>query len=273
MWAIRAHFNTSAREAITESAYRERQQEDARELLPIDECATILAEEHHTWDDADCEIDEAGERCATDEAWYRVRDQKVAELRRLVAAGTLVGKGKGRRMKIACGSFYGWLGQQVPVVPELGIGFDVRPDDREREVARARDDHALIRGMLDRGACWFELPLDMESPLVTEPPRGGFAVELARMVAVTIRAGVRENWQELRAIDEQIESITEEYGGEDVLHARVRGHLDDTKAMLIDLHEQLQEYTGPFELPEPDEEIRAIVQRIVDNDVKHVPVR
>ena len=55
MWAIRAHFNTSAREAITESEYRKREAEDARELLPIEECATTLTEEHHTWDDADCE--------------------------------------------------------------------------------------------------------------------------------------------------------------------------------------------------------------------------
>ena len=141
-----------------------------------------------------------------------------------------------------------------------------------REVARARSDHALIREVLNRGACSLELPLDMESPLDTEPP-SGFSEELARLVAATIRAGVRENWQELRAIDEQIEAITEEYAGEDVLHTRVRGHLDETKAMLVDLHEQLQEYTGPFELPEPDEETRATIQRIVDNEVKHVPTR
>lgn len=272
MWAIRAHFNTSAREAITESEYRKREAEDARELLPIEECATTLAEEHHVWDDADCETGEDGERCATDEAWYRVRDEKVAELRKLVADGTLTGKGKGKRMKIACGSFYGWLGQPVPVVPELGMGFDVRPDEREREVARARADHAFIREVLNRGACMLELPLDMESPLDVEPP-SGFNPELARLVAVTIRAGVRENWQELRAIDEQIEAITEEYAGEDVLHARVRGNLDEAKAMLLELHEELQEYTGPFDLPEPDEELRATIQRIVDNEVKHVPVR
>lgn len=43
--------------------------------------------------------------------------------------------------------------------------------------------------------------------------------------------------------------------------------------MLVDLHEQLQEYTGPSELPEPDEDLRTIVQRIVDNEVKHVPTR
>jgi hypothetical protein len=40
---------------------------------------------------------------------------------------------------------------------------------------------------------------------------------------------------------------------------------------LLELHGELQQYTGPFELPEPDEDIRAIVQKIVDNEVKHVP--
>jgi hypothetical protein len=248
MWAVRAHFNVSAREAITESEYHKREEEDARELLPIDECAMILTEEHDTWDDADCEMDEDGERSPSDDAWYRMRDGKIAELRALVAAGTLTGKGKGKRMKIACGSFYAWLGQPVPVVPELGIEFDVRPDDRGPEVARARRDHEFIQGLLDRGACNLELPLDMESPLIVEAPKR-FGVELARVLAVTIRTGVRENWQELRAIEAQVDAITEEFDGEDVLHARVRGHFDDTKAMLIDLHEQLQEYTGPLSCP------------------------
>jgi hypothetical protein len=270
MWGVRAQFNVSARETITESEYRKREEEAAAELLPIDECAMILTEENEAWDDADSETDEDGERSPTDEAWYRMRDEKIAELRNLVAAGALAGKGKGKRMKIACGSFYGWLGRPVPVVPDLGIEFDVRPDDRATEVVRARRDHEFIRGLLDRGACNLELPLDMESPLIVEAPKR-FGVELARVLAVTIRTGVRENWQELRAIEAQVDAITEEFDGEDVLHARVRGQLDDTKAMLVELHEQLQEYTGPFELPEPDEDIRDIVQKIVDNEVKHVP--
>jgi hypothetical protein len=101
----------------------------------------------------------------------------------------------------------------------------------------------------------------------------GFGVELARILAAAIRSGVQENWRELRAVEEQVESITEEFDGEDVLRARVRAHVDEAKAMLIDMHRQLQEYTGPFELPEPDEELRSMVQHIVDNEVAHVPVR
>jgi hypothetical protein len=84
---------------------------------------------------------------------------------------------------------------------------------------------------------------------------------------------VQENWRELRAIEEQVEAITEEFDGEDVLHARVRAHFDEAKATLVELHAQVQKYTGPFQLPEPDDELRAMVQRIVDNEVAHVPMR
>ena len=175
MWGVRAHFNMSGREAITESGYRKLEAEAATELIPVDECATILTEEYHSWDDADCEIDEEGKRSPTDDAWYRARDQKITELRKLVVAGMLTGKGRGSRLKIACGSFYDWLGEPVPVVPDLGIEFDVRPDDQAHEVARVRGDHEFIRGLLDRGACKLDLPLDMESPLATEPRQIGRA--------------------------------------------------------------------------------------------------
>lgn len=72
---------------------------------------------------------------------------------------------------------------------------------------------------------------------------------------------------------EQIDAMTEEYGGEDVLHERMRGYLDDAKATLVDVHKELQTYTGSFELPEPDEDLRATIQRIIDNEVNHVPMR
>ena len=201
-----------------------------------------------------------------------MRDEKIAELKMLVSAGTLTGKGAGKRMKIACGSFYGWSGQPVPVVPDLGIDFDVRPDDREWEVAWARRSHEVMQRLLDRGACKLELPLDMEAPLTLDVPKR-YGVEMARVLAVSVRTGVRESWRELRAVEEQSDAITEEFGGEDVLHAPVRRHLDETKAMLCDLQEQLQEYTGPLEMPEPDDERRATVQKIVDSEVAHVPMR
>ncbi len=274
MWAVRAHFCTSGKEAITESQYRQREQETRAELIPIDECAMIYTEDYHVWDAADYETNtEDGEQYPTDEAWYRVRDEKLAELRRLVAEGTLPATGRGKRRKIRCGDFYDLLGEPVPVVPDFGIAFDVQPDHREREVTRARRDQEFVQRLLDRGACKLDVPLDMESPVVMDLPPGGFGVEMARILALAIRSAVQENWRELRAIEEQVAAITEEFDGEDVLHARVRDNLEEARTTLVEVHGQLQEYTGPFELPEPDEEIRDVVQRVVDNEVNHVPTR
>jgi hypothetical protein len=232
----------------------------------------LIAEEFHHYDEADYETDEEGDRVVTDEAWYRVRDQKTAELRALCAAGTLVSAGKGKRLKVESGSFYDWLGEEVPVAPDFGVDFQVLPDHRKADVDRKLKDHAFIRKLLDRGACNFDLPLDMEAPLPAEPP-SNFGLDMARILAVAIRANLRENWRELRAIKERVAAITEEFDGEDVLHPRVRTNLDKAKATMIDLHENVQKYTGPFDLPEPDEELRATVENIVEHEVRNVPTR
>jgi hypothetical protein len=102
MWGARAHFCISGKEAVTESEYGKREQKARNERLTLEDCATIYAEDYHAWDDADYETDEHGEQYPTDEAWYRVRDQKVPELRALVKAGTLSARGKGKRQKITC---------------------------------------------------------------------------------------------------------------------------------------------------------------------------
>lgn len=64
-----------------------------------------------------------------------------------------------------------------------------------------------------------------------------------------------------------------QHGGEDVSREQTPDYFDEAKTTLIELREQLVEYTGPFELSDPDEELRATVQPIVDNEVRHVPVR
>ena len=271
MWAVRAQFIMTGREPITRSEYRKREREAREELMPVEACANDLAEAYDGWNDADCEIDEEGERSPTDAAWYRVRDQKMKELRELVAAGTLAGKGKGKRLKIHCGSLYDWLKEPVPVVPDLGTAYDVRPDKQAAEMARVRADHEFIRRLLDRGAFKLDLPLDMKSPLSMEPQR--FGVDMARLLVVRIWSSLKEDWRELRAIEEQIESITEDFDGEDPLLERMREQVDEAKSILVELHGQVQKYTGPFELPDPDEELRAMVQTIVDNEVKHLPTR
>jgi hypothetical protein len=51
------------------------------------------------------------------------------------------------------------------------------------------------------------------------------------------------------------------------------GQLSSAKRRESDSHRSARAAAGPFELPDPDEDICATIQRIVDNEVKHVPVR
>jgi hypothetical protein len=264
MCAVREYLNLLAQDAVTESDYREREQEARREMIPVVDAATVVAEVYDGWDDADLEEDEDGVRVATDEAWYRLRDEKAAELAKLVAAGKLKGSGKGKRTKVECGAFYDWLGEPVPVVPDLGMAFDVRPDTEAALVRRRCRDHEFMQKILSRYGAEFDLPLDMERPISLEPPREEFSEEIARALAVRLRSGITECWRQLRAVEMKVDELTAEFDGEDVLKPDIRERLESSLASLRELHEQVQRYTGPFELPEPDDELRAMVGRIVD---------
>jgi hypothetical protein len=267
-WCFRGYFDRHGREPITQSEYRERLEQARQALIPIEECANTYTEEHHVFDDADYAIDEDGDDRPTDDAWYRVRDAKLAELQRAVADRTLTATGKGKRAKIAAGAFYDWLGVAVPVVPEFGAGFDVRPDDRWREVAWARRDHAFIRERLDLSAHNIDLPLDMESPLVWDRrEKGGFGIELARILAVQLRSAVLENWRELRACEHYIDEYTEAFD-EDVLKPSVRQRLEETKEMLQSLHKRVQKFTGPFDFEDPDDDLKELIGRIAAHEIR-----
>jgi hypothetical protein len=47
----------------------------------------------------------------------------------------------------------------------------------------------------------------------------------------------------------------------------------EAKALLHELHENVQAYTGPFELPDPVEEVRTAIATIAEHEIKHVPTR
>ena len=43
--------------------------------------------------------------------------------------------------------------------------------------------------------------------------------------------------------------------------------------MLVNLHERVQQYTGPFELSEPDDELRRAIATIAEQEIRQVPTR
>ena len=45
------------------------------------------------------------------------------------------------------------------------------------------------------------------------------------------------------------------------VHPRVRIQFDEAKSMLAGLHERLPKYAGPFDLPEPDDDLNEMLQR------------
>jgi hypothetical protein len=264
------YFDRCAAEPVTESEYKMKEEEARKAFVPVEECANIIAEEFHAYDNADYETHEDGFSAPTDEAWYRVRDQMVKELASLARAGTLISSGNGRALKIQCGALYDWLGQPTPAVPASGARFEVLPDHRAEEVRRLRDDHEFVRSLLERSAVDFALPLNITEPFDLEVRPRGFDVELARFVVATVKRHIEEGWQEVRAIEDQVELIADELDGEDPLHPRVRRNMDGARDRLLDVHKSLQKYTGPFELPEPDTEIRDKITRIVEREARVV---
>jgi len=265
---VRGHLTFDTRQPITRSAYDKRVQASRAKWIPVRECAEIVGERHN-WTDDDL-VEHDGERYPNDEAWKWLMREKASQLRSLVDDGTLIARGKGTRLKIACGSFYDWLGEPVPVLPDWGIDVEVFADDRADEAKGLTDRRTDVLDLIDRLAVRSALPFDLERPLRQEPPAEGiFDEELLRTLAVSIRAEVNSHWQQLLTFELVIDEMIAEFDGEDVLQPDVREVLGEARATLIELHERAQRYTGPFDLPaEADDEVLASVRRIVEREVR-----
>jgi hypothetical protein len=263
---VRSHLLFDINEPITQSAYDQRLQESRAELIPVRECARIVAERH--WTDG-VPFARDGECEPNGRTSNEVLREISARLQSLVDDGTLTGRGKGTGLKIACGSFHDWLGEPVPVVSDWGIDVEVFADDRADEAAGLTKRRVGVLDLLDRLAVNCELPFDLERPLTELPPGGAFDEELLRMLALSIRAEVLCHWSQLLTYELVINEMTAEFAGEDILQPEVREVLEDARAKLIELHERARRFTGPFDLPaEPDEETLASVRRIVEREVR-----
>ena len=81
-----------------------------------------------------------------------------------------------------------------------------------------------------------------------------------------LQSGVAEQWRQLGAVDQNIEAVAVEFGGEDPAIPELRHVLTHSREKLTDLHKETQRYTGPFELVEPDEEELAWVREIMERE-------
>ncbi len=265
-WRVAAYVFLHTKEPVTESEHRKLVRNARSEMVPGRELAEILVERHDGWSEADMEgSSDEGDDLVSDEAWDRVRKGKEKEIARLVEDGTLKGERKGRRLLVNAGAFYDWLGEPAPVSPEWGLEFEVFPDEDADKVQWLRDEREAAREAIS-GA---------PSDSAIEPVFRQFGVDrkrskeatswgdqIADALSKSLPDGIQECWQLLRAIELAVHEVEVEFDGEYPLLPEPGAILEGVRKELEDMHQNVQRYVEPFELPEPDEEVLARVRSL-----------
>ena len=78
--------------------------------------------------------------------------------------------------------------------------------------------------------------------------------QTSKHLTESIEAGLKYQWAELRSLEVALAGITEEFDGEDVLRPLLRQDIEEAKQKALEIHTTIQEWTGPFELPDADTE-------------------
>lgn len=273
LWGIQAgnlaaYIWLRTKEPVTESEHRRLVEKARAETAPASGLAEILVERYEGWEEADFERDASDdEPLVTEKAWNRVLGDKRREIAVRVGGGVLSGKKKGRRLVVNVGSFYDWLGEPTPVHPEWGTEFEVFPDaeaDKVKGLGRERSDvqESLARSPMHSALVfdWGEFAPNRRRSSQGSPSR---IDEACDALIATLKEGTQQCWGEMRAAEQVLVEAAEEFDGEDPLLPVARSVLDGIREELSDLHEQVRPHVGPFELPEPDEEVLARVRSLV----------
>lgn len=250
-------------EPITESRLRERTEELRAETMTLTEAAELLAEQH-AWPDADL-VEEDGERYPSDAAWARAMAEYRASIEGAVTAGELAAHGKGRRLRVLAGDLHDWAGLPFGMLPEWGFEYDVRPDNDAPLVQRLQRDRERVRTRLRRVIPSGEWPILADADIPDAPDHDELGRSLAVALAVGIMRQLRAYWMQTRAVEVAIDELTAELG-EDIARVDVRASLDDVKARMQTVAEEMRRFAGDVALPEPDEEVMAPVRRAVQRE-------
>jgi len=93
-----------------------------------------------------------------------------------------------------------------------------------------------------------------------EEPLGA---RLSEALRERMKAELPCHWQQLRAVEMVLDEVAEEFGGEDVLKPTLRQEIAAAKEKALAVQVTLQEWTGAFELPEPDPEALKETRRLI----------
>lgn len=140
----------------------------------------------------------------------------------------------------------------MPLFPDWGWEFEVLPDKRADEVRRLQQAREAARDSLKHAP--LGVGLDLVSRKLGHSRKGSIGGnKVADALGTTLRESIQMRWQELLEVEQVLEEIAAEFDGEDLAHPRERQALTEGKEKLKELHRQVQEYAGPFDLPGPDE--------------------
>ena len=223
----------------------------AQEWVPVDELADVLTGDYSDWSDEDFE-EADGERLISDAAWDRVCAEKERELRRLVAASELKGRGRGANLRIQAGAFDAHFGRTTAAMPEDLLDFRMFEDDQANEAATEKARQQRIFDALE----WRRLSIK------GEPDKARVLDKLAGALRTGIAGCYAKCWQQVRACELAIEEMAAAFNGIDPLRPHNREVLDGAKEKLVHLQRELEYLGVKIETPEPDDELMGLVQRI-----------
>ena len=247
----------AVKEPVTESEHRAKVEAARNEWVPVEELAGFLAGQRNDWTEEDYEETEDGVPALTDAAWDRALADEDRRLRRLVTAGTLRAKGKGKAMKLQeCALEH--FGHEVGSVPEDFLAYRVAADTEADAVAQER---ALLKN-LQSALSWRSEDddhNDTESPTLPE--------KMMAMLRETLAYELISTWVQVRSVEVVLDEIAVEFGGSDALKPDPREKLDETKQKIQSVHDELlallkfdAKLREPLE--EELEELRALTRQV-----------
>lgn len=185
-------------------------------------------------------LEEAAQHLADVDESQDVRGWKAA-LVASVADGSLVATGKGKSQRIRYSDLCSWQGEEVPVIPELGLEAEVHPD--AGVVAMRRGAMDAVRQFLAAAPGGFTS---------ADSPEGENPLDASvQALETTLRNEVPSLCRELKAVDIAIAEVRERLGGEDPLDPELRCSLSGALECLAGLAEQRSEGGLAIELDEP----------------------
>jgi len=260
LWAISNRrtrlFLDSLPVPITASDYDKEKARAAQETLTFDGVAELLAD--HRYDIGDQDFSQMSEE-EEEAAWNEMMNRAGADLDEAVKSGRVETGKDGTGIRLS--SFFDWLGEPLPVYPDVGLEYDVRPDaeaDRVSSALKLRQ--SAVDSLKDGpGSDWCPLPKSEETEEGERESTG-----LAGEAVAAVRGQLVALWAEAATVEGVFTEVGEEFDGEDPAHSKVRGLLEEVLQGCRELAKKNEFCLGRVEPPEPTREEKDAIWELVN---------